>query len=127
DLRRWIRSGVVNYVVGAETETDALARFFTPLSFTDQRGNDTDVTYDALYLFPEEIIDALGNETTVETFDYRTLMPVKMKDANDNLSEILLDELGLPKAMAVYGKGSEADDVDGLTAETLDTELGDIA
>lgn len=45
-----------------------------------------------------------------------------MKDANANLSEALVDELGLVKAMAVYGKGGEADDLAGLADFTETTE-----
>lgn len=41
---------------------------------------------------------------------------------NHNLSEVLLDELGLVKAMAIMGKGNEADDLDGLTSFTESAE-----
>ncbi len=38
-----------------------------------------------------------------------------MRDINNNLSEVLIDELGLTKAMAIMGKGNQADDLTGLT------------
>ena len=114
----WVRSGTVQYIGSTETVTDAEARFFTPISYTDAYGSKTFTRYDtSYYLFVERTADALGNEATVLGFDYRTLMPAKMMDANDNVSEILMDELGFPKAMALYGKGSEADDLLGLSAE----------
>ena len=50
-----------------------------------------------------------------------------MKDPNDNLSEVHMDELGLVKAMAVFGKGNEADDLAGLNEFTSDAEKTQIA
>ena len=44
------------------------------------------------------------------------------QDANDNLSEVLADELGLVKAFAVFGKGSEADNLTGLNNFTTAAE-----
>src|SRR5262249_10594605 len=41
--------------------------------------------------------------------------PVRMTDANGNISELLLDELGWVKATAVRGKGAEGDSLSGLT------------
>ncbi|HEU4497436.1 MAG TPA: SpvB/TcaC N-terminal domain-containing protein, partial [Flavobacterium sp.] len=124
----WVRSGTVQYLSGTETVSNARARFFTPVSFTDPYGSVTEVEYDTAYrLFIQKTRDAVGNVSTVLNFDYRVLLPVKMSDANDNISAMLLDELGLPKAMALYGKGAEADDLIGLTAETPATELSNIA
>lgn len=124
----WIRSGTVQYITGAETITDAENRFFTPLSFTDPYNSVTTVSYDTNYfLFIEQTVDAVGNTASVLTFNYRTLTPVEMQDANDNISAVLLDELGLPKAMALYGKGTDADDLLGLTEETLSPEQADMA
>lgn len=123
----YVRSGTVQYIDSGETLADAEARFFTPFSYTDPYGSVTYVHYDnTTYLFVDRTTDALSNKTQVLAFDYRTLTPTKMQDINDNISEILLDELGLPKAMALYGKGSEADDLSGLTPETLSTERYDI-
>lgn len=123
----WVSSGIVHYLNSGETVSDAETRFFTPVSFVDPYGSLTYVKYDTnYYLFTEIVKDALHNKTKVLNFDYRTLTATKMQDPNDNISEVLLDELGLPKAMALYGKGSEADDLAGLTAETLGTERNDI-
>ena len=64
--------------------------------------------------------DALGNRTEVTEFDFRVLAPRQMKDANDNLSEVRFDILGMPAAMAVMGKGAEADS---LSAFDVDDAL----
>jgi RHS repeat-associated protein len=119
----WIRSGTMQFIEGAETEVKAQDRFYTPISYTDPYGAKTKVKYDSNYhLFIEETKDALGNKAKVELFNSRTLSPQRMKDANDNISEAITDELGLVKAMAVFGKGNEADDLTGLTEFTTAAE-----
>ncbi|MEI6898458.1 MAG: toxin TcdB middle/C-terminal domain-containing protein, partial [Bacteroidota bacterium] len=119
DTKWWIRSGTTQYLGVGETLPDAQNRFFVPVSYTDPYGAVTKVKYlGNSYLFINETEDHLGNKTTVDLFNYRTLSPQRMKDANLNLSETLTDELGLVKAMAVFGKGDEADDLSGLTEST---------
>ncbi|NUO08872.1 MAG: VCBS repeat-containing protein [Candidatus Brocadia sp.] len=119
----WIRSGTRQFIENAETVVDAQNRFYTPILYTDPYGAKTKVKYYSNYfLFIEEIEDAIGNKTSVDLFNFRTLSPERMKDANANLSEALVDELGFVKAMAVFGKGNEADDLTGLTEFTTPTE-----
>ncbi|MBK7474886.1 MAG: RHS repeat-associated core domain-containing protein [Haliscomenobacter sp.] len=60
----------------------------------------------------------MGNTARVAQFNFRTLSPQQMRDANLNFSEVLTDELGLVKAMALLGKGTEADDLNGLSEAT---------
>ncbi|MEN8250422.1 MAG: SpvB/TcaC N-terminal domain-containing protein, partial [Bacteroidota bacterium] len=111
----WIRSGTTQFIEGAETNTNAQNRFYAPISYTDPYGAQTKVKYYGDYfLFVEETEDALGNTTSVDLFNFRTLSPQRMKDPNNNISEALADELGLVKAMAVFGKGIEADNLTGL-------------
>ncbi|QJD82970.1 SpvB/TcaC N-terminal domain-containing protein [Cohnella herbarum] len=110
----WIRSGTTGYIASDETAAEARNRFYLPVSYTDPYGATTKVKYDRYRLFMTETEDALGNRAKVEWFNFRTLSPQRMRDANHNLSETLTDELGLVKAMAVYGKGSEADDLSGF-------------
>jgi RHS repeat-associated protein len=111
----WIPSGIMQFIEGAETVVNARDRFYSPISYTDPYGAKTKVKYYSDYfLFIEETEDALGNKAGVERFDFRTLSPRRMKDANNNISEAISDELGLVKAMALLGKGSEADDLTGL-------------
>jgi len=124
----WVRSGTTNFIDTTnplDTIDKAKARFLLPISYTDPFGSITKVEYDSRHLFVKKTIDALLNETKVTVFNYRTLSPQQMKDINDNLSEVITDELGLVKAMAVKGKGLEADDLVGLNEET-ESEQNDI-
>ncbi len=99
----WIPSGTATY-------QDPLLRFYTPVSFTDPWGVQTSVSFWGDYwLIPRQTTDARSNVATVMAYDWRILQPKEMKDANDNLSEMLYDTLGMPVAMAVKGKGSEGD------------------
>lgn len=121
----WGRSGTVQLIdPGAgETIADARARFFVPLSFTDPSGATTTVSYhpDA-FLLVEGATDPLGNQQVIEAFNFRTLSPTRMRDINDNISEVILDELGLVKAMALMGKGGEADNLTGISEITDQAE-----
>ncbi|GAL85662.1 hypothetical protein MYP_2891 [Sporocytophaga myxococcoides] len=119
----WVRSGTTQFIEGTETLTDAQNRFYVPLSYTDPFGSKTKVKYYRSYfLFLEETEDVLGNKTKVSEFNFRTLSLNRMMDINGNLSEVLTDELGLVKAMAIMGKGSQADDLSNLKEETDVTE-----
>lgn len=122
DAGWWVGSGSKQYVASGESALDAKQRFYTPVGYTDPYGARTEVRLDREYcLFVEAVEDAAGNTTRVDRFDFRTLSPARLKDANDNLSEVLVDELGRVKAMAVCGKG-ELDDLAGLTDVTDATE-----
>lgn len=123
DNKWWIRSGTAQYTGVGETLADVQARFFAPLSYTDPYGAVTRVRYFSTYfLLVQETEDAKNNRSRVETFNLRTLSPQRLIDINDNISEVLIDELGLVKASAVFGKGSEADDVSGFTDYTTAAE-----
>ena len=119
DVNWWIRSGTIQYIDGGESVADAQNRFYVPISYTEPFGAITKVTYYSTYcLFVEETEDALGNKATVASFNFRTLSPRRLQDANANFSEVLTDELGLVKAMALFGKANQADDLIGLKEET---------
>ena len=131
DTKWWISSGTINLIDLADptinTPAKARDRFYTPISYTDPYGSMTKIKHDSYFLFVEEITDALGNQTSITKFNFRTLSPRQMKDANDNLSEVITDELGLVKAMAIMGKdldndgtGDEADNLTGLSESTTD-------
>jgi RHS repeat-associated protein len=126
DANWWIRSGTTQFIAGTETSLDAQDRFYVPISYTDPYDAITKVEYEPYLLFIKEMEDALRNKSSVVGFNFRTLSPQKMKDINDNYSEIISDELGLVKAMAVMGKGTQADDLSGLEEitdnEQLDTD-----
>lgn len=119
DTNWWVRSGTMQYIEGVETVTDAQNRFYVPVSYTEPFGAKTKVKYYGSYFFMiEETEDVLANKDTVLAFNFRTLTPRRTKDANDNISEVLQDELGLVKAKAVFGKGNQADDLTGLQEHT---------
>ena len=118
----WIPSGRANYVdennPAADTFIKAQARFLLPISYTDPYGAITKVAYETHQLFIQETTDVLGNRSGVERFNFRTLTPSKMKDINGNFSEVITDELGMVKAMAVMGKGDDADNLTGFAEIT---------
>ncbi|MFN7911280.1 MAG: SpvB/TcaC N-terminal domain-containing protein, partial [Bacteroidota bacterium] len=114
DNNWWVRSGIITFDEN---------NFYVPISFTDPYGATTQVSYYGNYsLFIEGTEDVLGNRSGVDSFNFRTLSPQRMKDINGNLSEAISDELGLVKAVAVMGKGSEADELTGITEITDDAE-----
>ncbi len=127
DNNWWIRSGITQFIDSPETVIDAQNRFYAPISYTDSYGAITKVKYYGNYfLFIQETEDALGNKSKVDKFNFRTFSPQRMKDVNGNLSEAIADELGLIKAMAVFGKGNEADDLLGLNEFTAGSEINQI-
>jgi RHS repeat-associated protein len=116
DANWWAPSGTARYKLPAEPLAAAVNRFFMPVGYIDPYGAETTISYVAGSgsSFISSTTDALGNTTIVDVFDFRTLQPRRLRDQNDNLTETIADELGLVKATAVFGKGSEADDLDGL-------------
>ncbi|TNJ64555.1 toxin [Paenibacillus hemerocallicola] len=104
----WVCSGVAGF------HADASRHFFLPERFTDPFGNETILTYDPRDLYIRSSTDALGNRTEVAEFDFRVMAACRMKDANDNVSEVRFDILGMPAVMAVTGKGTEADSLNGF-------------
>ncbi|MBP9881834.1 MAG: hypothetical protein KBF32_00435 [Chitinophagales bacterium] len=124
DSNWWVRSGTTQFKAIAENQSDAQDRFYAPISYTDPYGAITKVKYYSNYfLFIKETEDVLGNRSSVDLFNFRTLSPKRMKDINGNLSEAISDELGLIKAVAVMGKGNEADEHTGITEITDAAEL----
>lgn len=119
----WIRSGQINfYQNDDEALDDVKDRFYVPLSFTDPFGAETKVEYHPDFLFITKTMDEVNNSTSIERFDFRTLSPTLVRDINDNLSEVLLDELGMVKASAILGKDLDSDKVPEL--ELCDTLEG---
>ncbi|WP_310139715.1 SpvB/TcaC N-terminal domain-containing protein [Pedobacter africanus] len=125
DANWWVRSGTMHFIKDSEDEQVAKNRFYTPVSHKDPYGAVTKVKYDGTYfLFVEETEDALGNKTGVVDFNFRTLSPQRMIDSNNNLSETISDELGIVKAMAVMGKGAQADELFGQEEITENEQAG---
>lgn len=127
DEQWWIRSGISHFKEDAEDIEAAKSRFFSPIKFKDPFGSETKVTYDKYFLYIKETQDVAGNKIIVDKFNYRTMSPSRMIDINANPTSVLLDELGLVKAMAIEGNGDfseaqgytladedKADDLEGL-------------
>lgn len=94
----WMRSGIAGFA------EDATEHFFLPERYTDPFNQTTTLRFDPLDLFIESSTDPIGNNTSVENFDYRVLAPRELKDINGNVAEMVFDVLGLPTAMAIKGK-----------------------
>ena len=123
DNNWWVRSGKSQFIERDETAVDALRRFCTPIAYIDPFGAVTKTKYDGNYfLFVEETEDVFGSKARVDLFNFRTLSPQRMRDINNNISEVITDELGMVKAMAMLGKGDEADDLTGLNEFTSEAE-----
>ena len=123
DTNWWIPSGRMNFIdLGipwANSLVKAQNRFYTPVSYTDPYDAVTRVKFNGPdCLFIKETTDVLGNKSGVDSFNFRTLSPKRMKDVNGNFSEVISDELGLIKASALLGKGSQADDLTGISEIT---------
>src|SRR5690554_6171167 len=114
DGNYWLPSGRAVY---DSPET----KFYTPETFLDPWGNATVITYWSNYwLLPQSVTDAKNNSNSILEYDWQSLQALRMKDINDNISEIRYDALGLAVAMAVKGKddGTEGDTLDGLNIDS---------
>src|SRR5262249_19509531 len=116
----WIRSGTAGFA------SKAPQHFFLPELYRDPFGNVTALTYhEPDYLFIQASTDARGNTTKVnaDSFDFRVLAPREMVDMNDNHTEVIFDILGRVVAMAVKGKGDEADNLIGYNDDFCNPPL----
>ena len=128
DADWWLPQGRVRYLDPGEALADARARFFRPRGHIDPFGAETAVGYRGPQLMLiESLTDAAGNVTRAEAFDFRTMSPTLMRDANDVLSAVVTDELALVTALALLGRDldgdgvSEADLADALTGQSGDS------
>ena len=126
----WMRSGIAGF------NADAKQHFYLPEKYTDPFDNITTLEYDGKYdLFIQSSTDALGNRTGVfvpdpntgaARFDYRVLAAAELEDINGNRTEVYFDVLGLVIAVAVKGKGTEADNLSGFTDELANPNLATV-
>ncbi|MGL5029336.1 MAG: toxin TcdB middle/N-terminal domain-containing protein [Wolbachia pipientis] len=90
-------------------------KYYLPEKVIDVFGSETAVIYDQYNLLPIKTIvkatESSNYETTVE-YDYQRLTPVKLTDHNDNVSEVILNPLGVVISTSVYGteKGEKKGD-----------------
>ncbi|MDD9336256.1 MAG: SpvB/TcaC N-terminal domain-containing protein [Wolbachia sp.] len=90
-------------------------KYYLPEKVIDVFGSETAVIYDQYNLLPIKTIvkatESSNYETTVE-YDYQRLTPVKLTDHNDNVSEVILNPLGVVVATSLYGseKGEKKGD-----------------
>ncbi len=103
----WISSGRNIYIQGAETIATAQQRFYLPVAVHDVFDIETKLSYDDYHLIIIETEDAMQNRTSVQTLDYRTVGPTVLRDANDNISEVVLDELAMVIVTSVHGEESD--------------------
>ena len=111
DSQWWIRSGIAGFA------DDAAEHFYLPEKYTDPFDNETNLQFDDYDLYIKSSDDPVGNHTEVSVFDFRVMAPSKMKDMNNNESEVIFDILGAFAAMAVKGKGNEGDNLIGINTE----------
>jgi RHS repeat-associated protein len=119
DGNYWIPSGQAIYATSPAT------RFYSITRYQDPWNNQTIISYwrnsvgEDYWMLPKQTRDTLDNKTIVEAYDWRILQPTRLKDINENISEIAFDALGMPVAMAVKGKddATEGDNLDGLDIE----------
>ncbi|MEL6128891.1 MAG: SpvB/TcaC N-terminal domain-containing protein, partial [Cyanobacteria bacterium J06628_4] len=88
---------------GATQTYHSADQFFLPNATFDAFGHATTYTYDPHHLMTVTVTDALANQTVVETIDYQTLQPQRIRDINDNISEVRLDPLGMVVVSSFYG------------------------
>lgn len=122
----WIQSGKTLFTNTSDQDnlTFLQNRFYSPTGYLSPFDTETKVSYYGDYfMFLEATEDALGNRTEIAHYNFRTLSPTRMQDINDNSSEVVLDELGLSKAMALLGNGEDADNLIGITEYTPNEEI----
>jgi len=90
-------------------------KYYLPEKVIDVFGAETAVIYDKYNLLPIKTIvkaTTTSNFETTAEYDYQRLTLVKLTDHNDNVSEVILNPLGVVIATSVYGseKGQEKGD-----------------
>ena len=78
-------------------------KFFLPQATIDPFGNASTYEYDLYHLLLVKVTDALNNQTVVERIDYQTLQPQRIRDINQNISEVLFDPMGMVIVSSFYG------------------------
>lgn len=77
--------------------------FFLPQATIDPFGNASIYEYDSYHLLTVKVTDALNNQIVVEKVDYQTLQAQRIRDINQNISEVLFDPMGMVTVTSFYG------------------------
>lgn len=91
----WWQRTAVNYFHNADG-------FYSLHRVEKHPGTFTSYVYDDYHLSIIEITDPLGNKTRGK-MDYNLIEPCSLTDANDNISEVLYDPLGVPVVNTFQG------------------------
>ncbi len=78
-------------------------QFFLPQATIDPFRNASTYEYDHYHLLPVKVTDALNNEMVVEKVDYQTLQAQRIRDINQNISEVLFDPMGMVIVTSFHG------------------------
>lgn len=95
----WLVPSPTQYYCGSD-------KYYLPEKVIDVFGAETAVIYDQYALLPIKTIvkaTATSNYETTAEYDYQRLSPVKLTEHNDNVSEVILNPLGVVIATSVYG------------------------
>jgi hypothetical protein len=114
------RTGYPNHIAGWYAESDrtkfdfqATIPFYgLPLESKNVFDSLSTIEYDAYNFFPVSSKQWLDVSTYLETiaeYDYRVMQPSKVTDINENSSVFDFSPLGLMRAAAIIGKGTEGD------------------
>ena len=100
----WIPTGRVRYLDPGEALADARGRFLKPLAHIDPFGSETRVAYHKDYFLVLESTRRRGQRRARRGLRLPHPRAPRLRDANDNLSAVVLDELALVTALAFLGK-----------------------
>ncbi len=114
------RTGYPNHALGWYAESSRVKYDFqvgSPfygliLENKDVFDNLNTITYDNYNILPiksRQFLNGIDYLETVADYDYRVLQPYQAKDTNNNYSEFDFSPLGLLRAVALIGKGTEGD------------------
>ncbi|WP_369411696.1 toxin TcdB middle/C-terminal domain-containing protein [Longitalea arenae] len=98
--------------------------FYQPVVYEDNSGHLTKLFYDPYRYAVLRRIDAVDNDIRVDAFHYRTCLPYRLRDENDNRSGVRYDELGLVTGTFSMAKENEFQG-DWMEPATMESSLND--
>jgi RHS repeat-associated protein len=114
-----------NYWIPSGIQTMDADHFYQVTEVSDPFGFKAQTAYDTAYhFFVQQTTDALGNTAKILGFNYRTLSPYLIMNANDNRAGVRTDELGMVVNTFVIGKEGE-DKGDFMDTATVEASVND--